>query len=249
MILKLLSYNIRYGGIDREQHLAAVIRKESPDVVVFQEATRPQVIEWLAEQTGMRIWAAKPGHSLGFMSRIEIAHHEWHRPLGTRRPFIELIPAGINLRIFGLHLSAIHSNWTERRRMRELRALLKGIEQHQRGFHVIVGDFNTLAPGELLETRSLPARLQMLVWLSGGRIRWETIQILLDDNYVDGYRILYPQEKGFTFPTWNPHVRLDYLFLPTPFAERLKACQVVQGYAEVLQASDHFPLLAQLEVG
>src|SRR6185436_62893 len=128
----------------REKHLAAVIRKESPDVVVFQEATRPQVIERLAEQTDMRIWAARPGYSLGFMSRIEIAHHEWHRPPGARHPFIEMIPAGIDLRIFGLHLSAIHSNWTEQRRVRELRALLKGIEPHQKGFHVIVGDFNTL---------------------------------------------------------------------------------------------------------
>lgn len=248
MILKLLSYNIRYGGSGREQHLAAVIRKEAPDVVVFQEATQPRIIERLAEQTDMRFWGARPGHSLGFISRIEIAHHEWRRPPGARHPFIELVPAEINLRIFGLHLSAIHSNWTERRRVRELRALLKGIEQHQQGFHVIVGDFNTLAPGELLETRRLPARLQMLVWLSGGRIRWETIQILLDDNYVDGYRILYPLEKGFTFPTWNPHVRLDYLFLPTVFAERLKDCQVVQGYTEVVKASDHFPLLAQLAV-
>jgi exodeoxyribonuclease-3 len=169
----------------------------------------------------------------------------------TRRapPFHRACSSRVDLRIFGLHLSAIHSNWTERRRVRELRALLKGIEQHQQGFHVIVGDFNTLAPGELLETRSLPARLQMLVWLSGGRIRWETIQILARRNYVDGYRILYPLEKGFTFPTWNPHVRLDYLFLPAPFAERLKDCQVVQGYTEVVKASDHFPLLAQIEVG
>jgi endonuclease/exonuclease/phosphatase family metal-dependent hydrolase len=248
VILKLLSYNIRYGGIGREKQLATVIREVSPDVVVFQEATRPNVIERLAEQTGMRVWAAKPEHSLGFISRIEITHHEWHRPPGARHPFIELIPAGLNLRIFGLHLSAIHSNWTERRRVRELRALLKGIEQHQAGFHVIVGDFNTLAPGELLETRSLPARLQMLVWLSGGRIRWETIQILLDANYVDGYRIQHSLEKGFTFPTWNPHVRLDYLFLPTPFVDRLKTCEVVNSFPEVVQASDHFPLLGQLEV-
>lgn len=248
MILKLLSYNIRYGGSAREQHLSAVIRKEAPDVVVFQEATQPRIIELLAEQTDMRFWGARPGYSLGFISRVEIAHHEWHRPPGARHPFIELVPASLNLRIFGLHLSAIHSNWTERRRVRELRALLTGIEQHQQGFHVIVGDFNTLAPGELLETRRLPARLQMLVWLSGGRIRWQTIQMLLDDNYVDGYRILYPLEKGFTFPTWNPHVRLDYLFLPTVFVKRLKDCQVVQGYTEVVKASDHFPLLAQLEV-
>jgi endonuclease/exonuclease/phosphatase family metal-dependent hydrolase len=246
--LKLLSYNIRYGGEGRENHLAAVIRESAPDLVVFQEANRPQVIERLAAETGMRIWASRLGQSLGFMSRLEIIHHEWHRPLGTRHSFLEIIPAGTEFRVFGLHLSAIHSNWTERRRVREIQALLKGIEEHQEGFHVLMGDFNTLAPGELLDARLLPARLRALVWLGGGKIRWEVIQVLLGANYVDGYRLLHPLEEGFTFPTWAPHLRLDYIFLPMPFTERLKACEVINGNATVAQASDHFPLLAHLDI-
>lgn len=248
MNLKLLSYNIRYGGAGRERHLADVIRAAAPDLVVFQEASRPHVVEQVAGQTGMKIWAARQGHSLGFMSRLEIAHHEWHSPPGARHAFLEIIPAGTEFRVFGLHLSAVHSNWTERRRVRELRALLKGIEQHQEGFHVLVGDFNTLAPGDLLDVRRLPARLRALVWLSGGNIRWQTILIMQEGGYVDGYRALHPSDKGYTFPTWDPHVRLDYLFVPTPFADRLKACQVLYEAPAVGQASDHFPLLAQLEI-
>ena len=42
----------------------------------------------------------------------------------------------------------------------ELRALLRSIAQHQEGFHVLTGDFNTLAPGELLDFKKLPARLR-----------------------------------------------------------------------------------------
>jgi endonuclease/exonuclease/phosphatase family metal-dependent hydrolase len=248
VILKLLSYNIRYGGAGREEQLAAVIKDAAPDLVVFQEATRPHVIERLAEATRMSAWAARAGHSLGFMSRLAIAHHEWHRPPGARHPFLEIVPAETSIRIFGLHLSAVHSNWTERRRVRELRALLKGIEQHQAGFHVLVGDFNTLAPGELLDMRRLPPRLRPLVWLSGGTIRWETISIMLDASYLDGYRLLHPQEKGFSFPTWDPHLRLDYVFLPASHSARLKACQVINGIPVAAQASDHFPLLAHLEV-
>jgi endonuclease/exonuclease/phosphatase family metal-dependent hydrolase len=246
--LKVLSYNIRYGGGGREGHLAAVIREAAPDMVVFQEATRPNVVERLAAETGMSVWAAKPGHSLAFISRINITHHEWHRPPGARHPFLEIVPAGSEFRVFGLHLSAVHSNWTERRRVRELRATLKAIERHQDGFHILVGDFNTLAPGELLDVRSLPIRLRPFVWLSGGTIRWETIQIMLDAGYVDGYRALNQQDKGFTFPTWDPHVRLDYVFLPVPFLDRLKVCHIVSSSPAVRQASDHFPLLADLLV-
>jgi exodeoxyribonuclease-3 len=244
---KLLSYNIRYGGQGRERSIAAVIREAEPDLVVFQEATRPRVIERLATETGMIVWAARPGNSLGFMSRVEISHYEWHRPPGARHPFLEIVPAGSEFRVFGLHLSAMHSSWTERRRIREIRALLEGIERHQDGFHVLVGDFNTLAPGELLEAGRLPARLRPLVWLTGA-IKWETIQVLLNADYVDGYRLIYPHEKGFTFPTRAPHLRLDYIFLPGLFADRLKACEVIHGSATAIQASDHFPLLARLEV-
>jgi endonuclease/exonuclease/phosphatase family metal-dependent hydrolase len=245
--LKALSYNIRYGGLGREHSLAAVIRETAPDLVIFQEAVRPRVVERLAAETGMSHWASRPGQSLGFMSRIEIAHYEWHRPLGARHPFLEIVLAVSEFRVFGLHLSAIHSNWTERRRIREIGALLEGIKRHQEGFHALVGDFNTLAPGELLEARRLPARLRALAWL-GGAIQWETIQILLNAGYVDGYRLLHPLERGFTFPTTAPHLRLDYIFLPAAFADRLKACEVIQESAAAIRASDHFPLLAHLEV-
>jgi exodeoxyribonuclease-3 len=243
--LKLLSYNIRYGGAGREDLLAAVINRVAPDVVVFQEASRPDVIARLASRTGMMVQAAREGHSLGFMSRLEIAHYEWHRPQGTRHPFLEIVPAGTEFRIFGVHLSAIHSNLTERRRVRELRSLLKGIERHQEGFHILTGDFNTLAPGELLDARRLPRRLRPLTWLSG-RIRWETVSVILASGYADGYRRLHPLDKGYTFPTWDPHVRLDYAFLPEPFVDRLKECRVVSDSDAAAQASDHFPLLAQL---
>jgi endonuclease/exonuclease/phosphatase family metal-dependent hydrolase len=150
-------------------------------------------------------------------------------------------------RIFGLHLSAVHSSWAEGRRIREIVALLEGIKRHQEGFHALVGDFNTLAPGETLEARLLPARLRALRWL-GGAIQWQTIQILFSAGYVDGYRLLHPLKKGFTFPTYAPHVRLDYVFQPAAFADRLKTCEVIQGSAAAIEASDHFPILARLEI-
>ena len=41
MTLRVLSYNIRYGGTGREAELLTVIRSAAPDLVVFQEATQP----------------------------------------------------------------------------------------------------------------------------------------------------------------------------------------------------------------
>lgn len=247
MNLKLLSYNIRFGGRGREARLAEVIRSVSPDIVIFQEATDPFVIERLAKDTASPYWSAQRSHSIAYISRIKIAYHEWHYPAGAKHSFLEVVPEGSEGRIFGLHLSARFSKWDERQRGREIRNLLKGIARHQDGFHVLVGDFNTLAPGEILEVRKMPAWIRALVWISGRDIQRETIQVMLDAGYVDGFRRHHQDVKGYTFPTWDPHVRLDYVFVPLAFAERLQACEVITEAPGVVDASDHLPLLAHLE--
>lgn len=247
MTFRLLTYNIRHGGTGREGPLLAVIRACNPDLVIFQEATRPAVVERLADGAGMKICGARPRESLAFMSRLPIVHREWHRPRLSRHAFLEVVPEGDRVRVFGVHLSAVHAAWTERRRVQELRALLKSIERHQHGFHVLAGDFNTLAPGELLDIRQLPHRLKALVWLSGGRIRWRTIQVILDARYRDVFRSLQPEQPGLTFPTWGPHVRLDYFFTPEGSVERATVCHVVD-HPQVKAASDHFPLFAEFSL-
>jgi exodeoxyribonuclease-3 len=249
MTLRLLSYNVRFGGTGREAQLAASIRAADPDIVVLQEATQPRVVERLAAETGLKTWAAHAGYSLAYLSRLPVARHEWHRPRGSKRHFIEIEPDGLGLHVYGVHLSAVHSFFTERRRMRELRSMLAWTGARERDFHVFVGDFNTLAPGELLDARKLPMRLRPMVWLSGGSVRYQTIQIMLASGYLDGFRLLHPdreKESGYTFPTWDPHVRLDFVFLPERFRNRLKACGVLTGAPAVKDASDHFPLLAEL---
>jgi exodeoxyribonuclease III len=244
--LRLLSYNIRHGGVGRDVALAAGIRHASPDLVVFQEGRDPDVIERLAAAAGMTQWGARRGHSLAFMSRIPVTA-AWHRPRVSRHAFLELTVVATSWRVFGVHLSAVHAAWTERRRLYELGALLAAIGREQPGPHALVGDFNTLAPGELLDFRKLPARLRALVWLSGGRIRWRTIQTVLDAGYVDAFRHLHPDVVGNTFPTWDPHARLDYLFVPGGAIGTVISAQVVD-VPQTRDASDHFPLFAELDV-
>ena len=52
--IRLLSYNIKRGGAGREDALLSVIRSCAPDIVVFQEATVPAVIERLSQERGCR---------------------------------------------------------------------------------------------------------------------------------------------------------------------------------------------------
>ena len=246
--MRLLSYNIRYGGVGREAALARVIAAAEPDLVLLQEATRPEAVARIGRLAGMKEWRSQSRRSLAFLSREPVAHAAWHRPRLSQHAFLEIVPGGTQLRVFGLHLSAIHSAWTERRRLFELRALLRTIVEHQRGFHVLAGDFNTLAPGARLDVKRLPPRLRPFVWMSGGRIKWRTIQSLLAAGYADAYRLHHAMAPGHSFPTWDPHIRLDYLFVPKPFADRIASCDIV-AHPDAAVASDHFPLVAELTLG
>ena len=247
MVLRVLTYNICRGGKGREEALCHVIGACRADVVVLQEATDRSVVSSLARATGMEQHASRAGESLAFLSRQPVRQYGWHKPRMSRHAFLEIEMPGTSARIFGVHLSAVHAAWTERRRIVELRALLKSVAVHQKGVHILTGDFNTLAPGELLDFTRLPRRLRALVWLSGGKVRWRTIQIVLDSGYVDGFRSLHEGVPTPTFPTWDPHVRLDFVFVPRRVASVLHSCEVMD-VPRAREASDHLPLLSVLDI-
>lgn len=247
MSLRLVSYNIRHGGTGRERAIGELLRAIEPDVVLLQEATSPRAVEAIARIAGFPAWGSRPGASLGYLSRGPIAHVGWHKPRVSRHAFIDVQASDSAWRLFGVHLSAVHAAWTEHRRRHEMRALLAAIRAHHHGPHVIAGDFNTLAPGEWLDVWRLPPRLRALVWMSGGSIRWRTIQVILDAGYVDAFRYRQPDAIGHTFPTWDPHVRLDYLFAPASCVGGVTACRVAVS-EEARHASDHYPLVSELAV-
>lgn len=244
--MRLLTYNIRLGGTGREKALAAVINGAAADTVILQEATRPAVVEQLASLCGMKWYGSLPGRSVAFLSNVEVSQSSWHRTRFARRDYLELAFSATALRVFGVHLSAVHSNVTEQQRMIELNALLSGVRKQDPGFCVLAGDFNTLAPEETLNLRQLPLRLRLIAWLTGGRVRYRTIQRMLDAGYVDSFRRLHPTDSGLTFPTWGAQVRLDYVFVPSAFADRVVKCEVLRPETVAAQASDHYPLLAEI---
>lgn len=247
MMFRLLTYNILNGGIGRTEAIANVINACAPDLVLLQEATDQANVERLAAATGMAEGRTFRRQSLGFLSRRPVAFSQWIRPRLSHHAFVEVVPEGVNLRVFGVHLSAVLAAWTERRRVFELRALLKSVARHQEGFHVLAGDFNTIAPEDRLDVGSLPIRLRPLMWLSGGSVRWRTIQTVLDAGYVDAFRAQHPADPGMTLPTAAPQVRLDYVFVPKPHAARVVNCEVVRD-TQAVGASDHFPVVADLRV-
>jgi exodeoxyribonuclease-3 len=253
--MRLLTYNIREGGLGREEQIAEVIKAAKPDVVALQEATHPASIQRIARLGDFKYSGSRPSHSTGFLSHVPVINYEWRLPPKTRHALLEVVLGDDQPRLFVLHLRAWFSKWSERQRARELRGLLDGIseqlkkEKNSFAFHVLAGDFNALAPGEKFDTSPMPAWIRGMVWISGRDIARSTIEMMRDDGYAEAWRTLHSdleKDPGHTFPVWNPHTRLDYVFTPAPFASRFKECEVRKSPDVVKTASDHFPLLVDI---
>jgi exonuclease III len=100
----------------------------------------------------------------------------------------------------------------------------------------LAGDFNAIHPDDPIG--ELPEGVMQ------GYIARRPIQVLLDAGYVDCYRMLNPETPGYTYSSFHPWLRLDYLFASPTLAGRLSACDVVTG-AGAQHASDHLPVWAE----
>ena len=96
MLMRLISYNIRFGGQGREILLAKTLHTIKPDLVILQEATNPHVVERLARELGMSFWVARKGCSLALLSHLPIIHHNWHYTKWLKHPFLEAVCCGPN---------------------------------------------------------------------------------------------------------------------------------------------------------
>jgi exodeoxyribonuclease-3 len=245
--VRLLSYNIRYGGRGRERAIGAVIRAADPHVVVLQEATDPPAVARIAAHAGLEAVGARAGESAGFLARQPPREADWRWLPGARHAYLDLQPAGTRWRVVGIHLRAMHANWAERRRVADAQALVRAMHALGTAPHVMAGDFNSLPPGDVLELDKLPLRIRALVRVSGRRVTWRVVQGLLDAGYADAWVAAGAHPPGVTFPTHGPHLRLDYAFVSGGASRFIRGCRPFTDLPECRTASDHLPLLVELD--
>lgn len=170
----IVSYNILAGGYNlrkpigqRVDQLTKIIRSTQPDVVGLLEATnplrqqRPLAIEELAEALGMQLVLDEEALHLrdyqsALLTRLPVVYTKIHaRPGALARPLLEVCLEETNGQyfvVFVTHLSAAFSRgWAGSAiRRREIQEILRIMEpQREAGVrHVLLGDFNALAPGD-----------------------------------------------------------------------------------------------------
>ena len=247
MTLRVASYNLRFGGIGRKAAISASLASLQPDLVILQEATDQPTVEWIGQRLGLDHVVVGSGRSVAALSRQPL-DSAWHE-IGLGRSALELKFRLRDFRIFGVHLSAGLSQRGESRRMVEVSRLLGQIDASGGGERtMIVGDFNAIAPGDGPLMRRLPLWIRILLRFDGG-IRTEAMSSIAAGGFADAFRLLHPDDPGFTMPSTEPSVRLDYIMLGSGIRPLLRSCELMNAGRESALATDHLAVLAELGLG
>ncbi len=249
--MRLLTYNILKGGHGREAQIVEVIRTAAPDVVVVQEAQEANLLRRIASALGMAPYLAEARGRLplrvGLLSRLPVLDFRtldlWPMWPSCLRATVRLAN-GCSLTVYGVHLAAYYPWFFEVWRTYQVRTLLRYIWEAAPEQHLLAGDFNAIAPGDRASLARAPLWVKAQAWFQLGYIpRW-ALRSLLNEEYVDCFRKLHPEEDGFTLPSPRPQVRLDYVFASPPLTEALRECRVITSPEVATSASDHLPVLA-----
>ena len=125
--------------------------------------------------------------------------------------------------------------------------MLRRIGDRRRGPCLVAGDFNTVARDDPVMVDPAPSLRRKIRWLQSKRAFRIAVGRMQAAGFSDCYRRLHPDQPGYTLPTPNPGVRLDYIFASAPLAARLQSCAVVAEPLAVQRASDHYPVVAEFD--
>lgn len=245
--LRALTYNIWEGGRTRQSKITEVIRQANPDIVALQEVNDEAFFYNLAQELKMNplLTHVRIGYNVGLLSRYPVAEWQPHNdPAIFRVGAVQArltLPDGL-LNVCSLHLHAKYSAEYEEKRTAETQAIAAIMQPHFGERTLLMGDFNTLSPHDILKPEDWPpAFLRRMKDMPR-----TALAVLLAAGYHDCFRELFADEQyrdGYTLPAVQPNVRLDYIFASPAHRASLTNCEVVT-HADAGNASDHLPVLA-----
>jgi endonuclease/exonuclease/phosphatase family metal-dependent hydrolase len=272
--MRLLTYNIHgwrtLAGHANLHAVADLIAATRADIVGLNEVFYPRMVEG-ANEAALEALAAHLGMNFVFgpclrgpaqdnmpadaygnalLSRWPIlasaAHHLTPVEGKEQRGLLEAriaLPNGTPFTVYITHLD----HTSEEVRLVQLRALRTWSVRDRNRPHVVVGDFNAVAPGDFDASKDTAERLLQspkkanVLNIDGGGPK--VVAQMEKAGYVDAYgRVGAPGGTSF-LGREHPPVRIDYIFVSETLAPALVASEIWQE-APGQEASDHRPVLA-----
>lgn len=247
-ITRFVAYNLWFGGWEKKEAVYDVLAHCDADFVGLTEADNPDVVAELAERLNMaHVWAEGSGdRHIAALSRIPIKGWQiYNKPPLTQAVLEVTLDLAPPLTVYVVHFLPYLLLPFEVRRWQAVGKLLEVIQKKQPGRHILLGDFNAIAPGDRVLQKNNPEKMRRLMRWQLNIIFRLAIPRLLKAGYIDCYRRRHPDKDGFTWWTINPTTRYDYIFIPPDLLPALKSCHVVDDHPAIPDASDHFPLSAE----
>jgi exonuclease III len=251
--LRVVTYNIEFGGSGRLEPLYEVMRHVDADVVALTEADDRDLVSVLAARLGaVYVWAPGSGdRHIATLSRRPILEWEIYNspPLTQAILQTRFAIGSSSVTVYNAHFRPRLLLPFEIRRWQTVGHLLRLIRAGQPGPHLIVGDLNAVAPGDPVLHHKNPAPMRRQMALQLFIVFRLTIPRLMKAGYIDCFRRLNPNNPGYTFMPANRTTRYDYILADPHLAPSLRACRVVDDVPAVYAASDHLPVMADFELG
>lgn len=253
-----MTYNIQEGGgTDRRfDRLIEVIARVSPDVLVLNEAAgwypRHARADRIAACLGAdyRVARTRSGFDLAFFSRLPI--------LGLEMPQVNALFHGVGwietrtadggrLIVVGLHLDFREEDL----RREEVEAILPILAPLLESPAALLGDLNALGcddpvmglrPDELAQTDLS----EMPDWFLK-RYPPAAIPMLTRAGWRDAFRACHSGAPGYTMSTSDPNARYDYVLVSPQLVPAIGEVRVDTA-PPTTNASDHFPVIAEIEL-
>jgi endonuclease/exonuclease/phosphatase family metal-dependent hydrolase len=255
MQLKILTYNVLDGGAGREALILQVLQHARPDVVILEEVYEAPFVEQLGQVLSMQPFFGEGNRRrrVALLSRVPVEKFQSHHPNPPIwRNFVEAelrYQPGKRLRVFGVHpMAGLEVLAQEAWRWWEARTILRQVHHSMDQPCLIGGDFNAISPRDWADVGRMPRWVRLAILLQGNHIYRMSMRAYLGAGFVDCFRRLNPQAAGFTYPVPQPYAPLDHLLVNAALVPAVRRCAVLTEPQAAQLASDHYPLMLELEL-
>ena len=252
-----MTWNIKTGGGTRLTAILAVLTRERPDLLALQELRgfdryQGRRMREVAEALGMTAHLAPSvfGQPVAILARspFELTRTRSVRWRLHHAAATAVVPTGdAPLTVVSTHLNP----FSPYRRMREARWLAARYAS-RRKLVLLAGDLNSLEPGSdhTDHLAGLDPRYRRRHLAADGTPDTRAMAAFADAGFTDLWR---GDGDGRTVPTSDggghefSGMRLDYILASPPLARLAGSARVIRG-GETECASDHYPVVAQLDL-
>lgn len=250
--MKIVSYNIQDGGIGREPLILKAIKQFDADLIILQEVTNLHLVEEISTKCNMFHYVARGNgkRSLVLLSKHHVNYFKSFHPFPLKHTLLEakLERDHQEISFFGVHLAAYPFLPFEVWRLLEIYIILSRTKRLGAKNIIMCGDFNSVAPSDAVSLDHIPRWMKVILILTqGGSFPRYVIRYLYRAGLLDCYKELN-NDAGYTLPTLNPHIRLDYFFISQSLKDKINKCQVIMEPDILKLASDHFPILLAIDI-